>query len=218
MSFPQIWSQRIFMNPWIWKSTTSDPGFRWWDLDKQNKFNTNIRKNTFSPFGHHILQKVFFLMQKNSSWKNTFSRYSRKMLEEFVGWGKMIDSMFFFRLEEPSAVGSNVLSFARKAIYPQLTSHWLFTSPLQTIILQKNGSWTTTFFFHLGLFKGFSKANCEFLVSWKKFYLDITVEYPSYHSKTPTLSSHWLLIDPESGQSQGHQCFFQVSFEIFPPI
>lgn len=206
------------MNPWIWKSTTSDPGFRWWDLDKQNKFNTNIRKNTFSPFGHHILQEVFFLMQKNSSWKNTFSPYSRKMLEEFVGWGKMIGSMcFLFRLEEPSAVGSNVLSFARKAIYPQLTPHWLFTSPLQTIILQKNGSWTTTFFFHSGLFKGFSKANCEFLVSWKKFYLDITVEYPSYHSKTP-LSSHWLLIDPESGQSQGHQCFFQVSFEIFPPI
>ena len=95
MSFPQIWSQRIFMNPWIWKSTTSDPGFRWWDLDKQNKFNTNIRKNTFSPFGHHILQEVFFWCRKIHHEKKTFSPYSRKMLEEFVGWGKMIDSMIF---------------------------------------------------------------------------------------------------------------------------
>ena len=72
-------------------------------------------------------------------------------------------------------------------------------------------------FFSWAFLKYFQRRSVSFWVSWKKFYLDITVEYPSYHSKTPTLSSHWLLIDPESGQSQGHQCFFQVSFEDLSP-
>lgn len=73
-------------------------------------------------------------------------------------------------------------------------------------------------FFIWAFLKDFQRRIVSFWSVWKKFYLDITVEYPSYHSKTPTLSSHWLLIDPQSGQSQGHPCFFQVSFEIFPPI
>lgn len=162
-------------------------------------------------------RKSFFDAEKFIMKKKHFPHTPGRCWKNLLGEGKWLIRWFLFHLEEPSAVGSNVLSFARKAIYPQLTPHWLFTSPLQTIILQKNGSWTTTFFFHLGLFKGFSKAKCEFLASWKKLYLDITVEYPSYHSKTPTLSSHWLLIDPESGQSQGHQCFFSGQFWDLSP-